>query len=426
MCKRILSLLVILMLLCAPAAPAGTVFKTINDALYTIVCRTEEGDQVLGSGVLFLENTWVLTAESCWREGALYALGADGEHAVTGMEKAEDSGAVLLHLATPSAAQPLTLSAYEAETLPYVFGADVQGKSIAAPLYQMRYGAWRGQEIVVLSAEEGLLPGAVAVDEQGAVIALVMSQQAEGLGEYVALSPDNLYNALTDGPYIPLTVTWLQGLLKLTWEDEVRGKGGYVVTLIGDANNYYTSYDVFHEERNVALSIPPGHSYSLQLHYSASGREEAQIDWTCLTTYTIPDLPLNRYAYTQESCLVSGLPGETITEARPAMTVFTADTLLAKDQAVYLQVVNTYDVAEEINAPATVELIAPDGQFFFRGELVFNFNPAQKTGEMSWLDVTDLFLSCAQFSGGTLPQGEYTLRQAIGGYAAGEYTFMVE
>lgn len=106
--KRILPLLAALVLcfcltLCAAAESP--------DALYRIVLRTEEVDVTLGTGVVYGEADTLLTAEGCLREGALFAIGADGEHAVSSWEALDATGAALLRLAEPSTAQirPLTV-----------------------------------------------------------------------------------------------------------------------------------------------------------------------------------------------------------------------------------------------------------------------------------------------------------------------------
>ena len=424
--KRILSLLLIFALLCVPAAHAQDVYDLINDALYRIVLRTETGDQVLGSGVLFMADTVVLTAEGCCAEGNLYVLGADGEHAVNTVEYAGNSGAALLHLATPSAAEPLMLSNYEYTSLPYLFGTNGQAGLGAMNLYQMRYGMYRGQETLVLSSEEGFLPGAVVVDEQGAVVSLVVGHQAEGAGEYTALSPDNLYSALTENPFLPIEITWAYGQMVITWTDEVRTKGGYIISVIGDMNNYYTTYEANYDANSIALSVPPGHSYWVQVHYATSGQEEQAIDWARMMPYTIPSLPLTLYDFTEECSLVSGDADITPVEELPAVTITTPAALLAQNKAQYLQTINSYIVPQEIEAFGSVELIAPDGQFFFYEGLGYVLLPGDGATELDWLDVTDLFRSSARFSGGELLKGEYRLRHFVGGYLAGECVFTVE
>ena len=70
MLKRILMLLMTLLLLALPAS-AEDLYDQIDAALYQIVLRTDAGDKLLGSGVLFVDASAILTAEGCCKEGAL-------------------------------------------------------------------------------------------------------------------------------------------------------------------------------------------------------------------------------------------------------------------------------------------------------------------------------------------------------------------
>ncbi len=91
---------------------------------------------------------------------------------------------------------------------------------------------------------------------------------------------------------------------------------------------------------------------------------------------------------------------------------------------VYLQVRSSYRVAEEIVLPMTVELIAPDGQFYFE-EMSFIFDPALGEDDSFAVPVGELIDNCNTFSGG-LRTGEYLVRCAIGGRIAGEYAFTLQ
>ncbi len=428
MSKRILSLLLTLaLLLCSlPVRAENDVYDLIDNALYRLILRTEEGDVILGSGVLFLDKSVILTAESCCAEGRLYAVGRDGEHAVQAMEKAGDSGAVLLELATPSAATPLALANYDAETLSWVFGMDALGNTGSVPLYQVLYGMYRGQNALVLSSEEGLLPGAFAVDEKGAVVALVVAQQTEGLGMYTALDPDALYSALTGSSeaesFLPLQVDWHEGFLTLTWSDTKRTSGLYIITISGDDNSYYTTYEGECSERKLQLAVPPGHTYYFQVQWAESADAALPPVWNAMTTYTVPETAFTLYGFTQECYLASAPAGQEVTEVLPESGfVPLADASAAR----YLQIINRYDVAGEIEYPMSLELIAPDGQFYFE-EHLYLFAPEYEADDCFALPLDELLAVCAEFSGGILQKGEYRVRYSIAGKLAGECVFTVE
>ena len=426
--KRILSLIVAFFLL-LPCMSAGAedVDSLIDNALYRIVLRTAEGDVLLGSGVLFLNESVLLTAEGCCREGQLYAIGGDGEHAIQAMEKAGSSGAVLMEMAKPSNAQPLTFSDFSAGTLPWIFGMTQQGDVGLLPLYHVRHAVVRGQNALVIVSEEGLLPGAVAVDEKGQVVALTVSQQGEGIGMYAALDADNIYTAMFPGensPFVKTELSWRGGSLTVSWTDRQRKNGMYVLTLSGDDNSYYTTFEADQETRSMQFAVPAGHSYDVQVQWVAAGETALEPDWRYMQTLAVPELPFRQFGYTQECYFASAPAGTEITDILPDMGSLTL-MALADGKDHYLQVISRYDVTEEFEAPMAVELIAPDGQFYFE-EHRFVFSPEWEEEDCFALYLDGLLTTCQEFSGGVLKKGEYRVRYAIGGYVAGEYTFTLE
>jgi hypothetical protein len=131
------------------------------------------------------------------------------------------------------------------------------------------------------------------------------------------------------------------------------------------------------------------------------------------------------YGFRQECYLTFHTPDQagaiTLPRAEKNTTAMFADSNLEP----YFQIRNTYDVKEEIRLPATVELVAPDGQFFFL-DLTYVFDPAYETDDSFVLSMAELFDVCADFSGGALQPGEYVIRYHIGGDLAGEYPFTLE
>lgn len=431
MMKRMLSLLMLFCLLCSilPVQAEEDVYSTVQNALYRIVQRTKEGDVTIGSGILFLEKNLLLTAESCCREGNLYAIGEDGEYAILYCEAAGDSGAALMEMAAASSAEPLLLSNYEYDTLPYLFGADADDNAGAMPMYQLYLAMYRGQNALHVSGEEGLLPGAILADEMGQVVALVMGQQAEGIGMYTALESDSLYAALTGGgdteAFLPMEIQWNGGMMNVTWQDKLRSSGLYYLTVSGEENYYYTSYENEPGNRTIELAVPPGHTYYLQVQWTESEQDAQPTNWNAMTIYTVPELPFRQYGFQQECYLACAPKGQEITEILPEMQEITAAALLSSNEARYLQVILSYDVEQEIDLPMTVSLIAPDGQFYYE-EMLYLFSPEYEQNDYFALLLDDIFASCREFSeSGTLPAGEYVLKYSISGRTAGEYAFIL-
>lgn len=428
--KRILSALLMLLLLSSfPARGEGALYDLIENALYHIVLRTEAGDTALGTGVLFVQQDMLLSTEVCCREGELIAIGADGEHAIRSWETVGNAGAALLQLADDAAAEPLFLSDYNAQPVSYLFGRDEFGDICTEPIYQVLYSVYRDELAMVLSSQEGLLPGAVMVDDRGQVVCLVVAQQMEGAGMYTALEAETIYSAVMaaeeEKSGLPLEMIWEDGLLVIRWQDDAPREGGlYLVSICAAQNSYYTTYSAAHTASHIRAALPPGQTYYAQVQWAESAARAAEPVWSALHVCTVPAEAFTAHGFTQ-SCYPASLPADTSVAAVLPENAWTAALLLDDRTDAYLQVLCSYDVAETIQYPLTASLTGPDGQFFF-DEMVFTFNPAYESADAFAIPVDALFENCARFSGGTLLPGSYTLHYAIGGLLAGEYTFTLE
>lgn len=427
MLKRILMLLMTLLLLALPAS-AEDLYDQIDAALYQIVLRTDAGDKLLGSGVLFVDASAILTAEGCCKEGALYAVGLDGEYAVESVTPV-GSGAALLTLASPATAAPRLLAPAEAQSLPFIFGTNADGERGTMPLYKARVGLRDGLYSLLFASEEGLLPGAFLTDEQGRVTALITNQQMEGLGSYAGLGADALGLLLSteekaDTGFLDCTFAWEDGELTVSWTDKAHTEGVYVVTLVTEENQYYTTYVADITERSLAVTPPPGHTYGIQVQRAASEAEALEPDWNVLRDYTLPLLPFPAYGM-QAECAILSLPaGSETIDDDSTLTAFTAANLTDPARDIYLRADCSYTIPTLHTANLTLELIAPDGQFFF-DEQIIDLDPADAAADSLYFSLNTVLDSCVEFSGGALQAGQHTLRFFLDGCIGGEYTFTV-
>nr|MBR4282022.1 hypothetical protein [Clostridia bacterium] len=425
MLRRILMLLMICTLLLLAAAGAEELYDQIDAALYRIVLRTDEGDKTLGSGALFLHQTVILTARGCCPEGKLYAIGTDGEHEVK--STLTTGQAALLELATPSSAAPLTLAPGNAQSLPFLFGANHAGQRGTMPLYNARADMQDDMRSILFSSAEGLLPGAFLTDQEGRITALITGQRMEGLGSYTGLGADTLEKLLSsddpaDSGFMDCTFQWEDGKLTVSWTDTQHTDGVYVLTLICGENQYYTTYEARIDERSMVLTPPPGHTYAMQVERTTSEAAALAPDWDVLREYTLPLLPFTAYGFQSECAIVSVPAGAEVAADEPAMTAFTSAALTDPQRDVLLSVHSSYDVSAKVTAALALELRAPDGQFFF-DELTLDLDPAAAGDDSFLLPLDDLLQSCAKFSGGALKAGEYTVRFFLDGCKAGETAF---
>lgn len=426
MLRRILMLMMLCTFLLTLHAGAEELYDRIDAALYRIVLRTDEGDRSLGSGALFIDPSVILTARGCCPEGTLYAIGPDGEHAVKSSVLL-DGGAALLELATPSAATPLTLAPEKAQSLPFLFGTNTGGARGTMPLYNARADMQDGMRSILFSSAEGLLPGAFLTDQEGRVTALIIAQQMEGLGSYAALGTEVLGRVLSseepaDNGLLDCTFAWEDGKLTISWTDTPHTEGVYILTLISDQNQYYTTYEARIDERSLVLTPPPGHTYSMQVERTTSEDAALPPDWDFLKDYTLPLLPFRAYGFQSECTIVSVPAGTKVTTDEPAMTAFTSAALTDPQRDVLLSVRCSYDVSVNTTAAMALELLSPDGQFFF-DELTLDLDPTAAKADSFVLTLDKLLASCTKFSGGTLKAGDYTVRFFLHGCKAGETTF---
>lgn len=424
MMKRILSLLMALLLVCSTLALAEeNIYDLIENAMYRIVLRTEKGDELLGSGVLFSEQSLLLTSAACVAEGELVAIGPDGEHRIAAADQVDDTGLALMEMAPPAEGTPLRLTAENAAGLAALFGTAPDGEFLIAPLDHVRTTIFRGQSALMLSSAEGMLPGSFLTDERGGLIGLCIAQSTEGQGAYIALDANGLYRALTRQQYadsfLPVEASWADGVLTIAWTDEERGSGMYLITISGDENQYYTSFEAEHDVRNVSLTVPPAHRYDFQVQWAHSADSTIEPVWGSMTETFIPGGNFDAFGY-QQACDFVTRPGEK-NQVNPVPEV---DRAVLEDASVQklLRVKATYHVEEETELPMTIELIAPDGQFYFESAF-HTLSPEMAKEDAFLLPLDDLIKDCTEFSGGMLQPGQYTVRYAIAGGTAGEYNF---
>ena len=425
MMKRLLMLALSLLLLTCAAAGAEQAYANVENALYRIVLRSGEADIPLGSGVLYGDQQTLLTALSCCPAGDLYALSADGEHAVRSMEAAED--VALLRLATPASGEPLPLADGDMQALPYLFGASAAGQLGAMPVYAMQEGRLGTQDTAVLVSEEGLLPGGLMVDEQGAIVGLTVAQHMEGVGLYVLLDAAALRHELTaseedNTSTLDIAFSWLGGELVIAWEDEERTAGSYLCVISGEENRYFQHYTLGTDLRSVPMAVPPGHAYRIAVQYVPRDGESPALDWAAMSVYTIPEATFAAHGFSQQCWLASVPAGTAVDSPLPEMTEITAQALTDPAQDIYFQIRCTYFENIEDEMPMALELIAPDGQFYFE-QMGFLFDPELAQDDSFALPMDALLDQCATYSGGTLLPGEYRVRYALNGQIAGEYPF---
>lgn len=431
MYKRILLFALSLLLMMGLTAQAEEVYEKINDAMYRIVLRTEQGDTTLGSGVLFQDQRTILTASSCCAQGELYAIGSDGsEYRVFRYEVKNQADLALLTLEKSSPAEPLAMADLNGQPLPFLFGANAEDNIGSMPMYGVRKGMYGKYEALIFASEEGLLPGSFMADSQGRLVGLVIAQHMEGMGMYAGLDAsvisEVLYGESANAKaFLDTKLGWVNGQLYVTWMDSARTGGMYLVTISGGENAYYTTYEVDVKEKEMYLNVPSGHTYFVQVQWVKSAPQTLPFIWDAADVLTLPLVDFRSFCYTQECHLVSIPAGKKAEGTLPEMKQVTAGALTDPDSDIYLQITSSYDAEAEAEIPMSLELIAPDGQFYFT-EMSFVISPDRKQKDVCSLPLDEMIASCVEFSGGELQQGQYRVRYFICGQLAGECVFTLQ
>ncbi len=445
--KKIILLLCLVLCAAFSVAQAGDDPQTMaENALYTIVARTDGGDMVLGSGVLFQRSDALLTVSHCMPEGTeIYAVNADGERRVKGWETLLDSGLGILYLEGLARTAPLALSAMDCYALPTLYGVDGKGQAAQAHLHQIIYSVHNGYNALQLVAHDGLMPGGVMMDEKGALMGVILTQNGEGRGRYTALDARTLMALMGQESVsgeMEYSMTWLNGSCRETlcawngdkgvavvlWPEAEGGEGTYVIHVSGEENLYYTSYTAEMGETYVELPLPPGHRYLFHVQWVKDG-EQAEFDMAYAVSLEIPEAQaLTSYGFTQDCYLGVAPAAHPHNAIHDRMDEVSADMLTDPRQTVCLQILNRYDVDETVEMPLSICLEAPDGQFYWY-DSSYAFIPEYEQNDVFCMDLSGLWEDCATFSGhadGLVPAGEYTLAYYIGGKLAGEYAFEVK
>ncbi len=426
MMKKLLMLLLSLCLVCSPLAGlADNALDAAQNALCTIVLRQDGADIPLGSGVIVLRGDLLLTAESCLQEGDLYAISENGTFRVTASTHYAGAGVGFLHL-EGEAGDPLPLATMTRYALPALMGIDAQGNALTAELYRGMSDVYRYQGALRLFSEEGLMPGAVMVDETGALMALAVTQHGEGVGQYIAMDAELLSRILPAAGekviHLMPECSWEGGLLTIAWEDTGKTDGVYYVTFSGDENSYYTFLTVDAPATQVTTAVAPGHGYNIQVRWLPDEKDAANLDWLRMAHYDVPAAaPLTAHGFTQD-CYGVFVPADDPHAGHERQERFTVAQAMNAKLTGCLQIHNTYDVDGEIELPMVMCLTAPDGQFYFY-EGGYLFSPEYETSDDFCVSLADQWADCAAFSEGRriLP-GQYTLSYYIGGELGGECT----
>ena len=414
----------------------------------------------------------MLTAD-VFQPGDTFAVdGAD----VTGAWRLGDTGLVLLR-AEESWQQEQPLADVDAPVWAAV-GCRADQGLVQAPVTQQA----RAGDMIVVSADPGLLPGAALLDDGNALTGIVIAAIGEGSGRYAALSREGLLEALLNAERTPLSqeaarpiaphlqpsdepeaeatpvpeknpepgdtakpvkeetpegeasrgpdfpagveVRCEDGFLLVDWPARLDGAA---ILVADEANPYVATLTTrAATTRTAAFVGVPGHSYAVWV--TDKSPEDFAFDEEEACRVTMPDLGvLNRYDFHDSELylsLVTKTQLETMGDADPAPKTEEITREGLRSRVLLLQAVSHYQVKEEISENLSAVLFAPDGSCYAAPLAGFLYYPGIMDEDVWHMDLSDCVTACDYWTG--LPEGVYTVRYYIHGYLAGEVEFALD
>lgn len=435
--KRILTmaLALVCLLVLLPARAEET------SALHRIVLRAAEGERTLGTGVLFGTKKALVAPAACWAEGELTAVGEACEHAVTYRGEIMGSQLILLGLAADCAAEPLLVTASEQLLSNAMYGADAVGMTTRQASLS-RVTVIDGRAEVLLSAGEGLLPGAVMLGADGGIACLTLWQHGEGEGVYAALGNVTL-EALLGGPLESeglihgFTAEVRDGQLILDWTDadgyDITENTVFTAYVTATCNPYLTLNRVRDGSTSISFPAIPGTEMMAWVAVSEGElAEHIYPEGAADAVYvTVPaNDAFTGHGLRNIRCGVTpGEPGKDgWTEGFLPQQPLTREALADRTTPIYFQTEDAYEVARtEEEHSLMLALYTPEG-YVFPYTSGYIFMPEMNGSDLWVSDVSVIFEDYEQFvpEGERWPAGEYLFVYYIDGGVVATIPFTLE
>lgn len=410
--------------------------------LFLIYASDESGDsRLMGCAVLYDNAATLLTVLSVVpSDQSVHAVyNGDVYDVVQGARLSADSPLVLLTLDRAADATPCTFSASIVASV--LEGVTPTGLRYSAPAGQLSTTVYHSEDAMLVSARETLLPGAVLTDGAGSLAGVVVSAWGEAENRYLALTGETLSAALTslgaengEGFVGGFDMTWDAGLLTVDWSaceaPEGFEESSVIAYLADEANPYFSYYTPESDAQQLSMPLVPGRSYNVWVRFVRPEDElSVNLPWNLTQHFDVPDADFYaEYDFTNENYLACAPADQTLvgTEKLEPLDPVTEDALMDEHIRLYQQVINSYDVDEEMEATMMFTLETPEG-YMFSSNNGFLFSPDFEANDVWNGEVTDLFSDYLQFNGtGAFAPGEYKLGYTLNEYWGGVFTFTLE
>gem|GEM_PF-3159183 len=217
----------------------------------------------------------------------------------------------------------------------------------------------------------------------------------------------------------------IRNRVRLTWGMPLSGENTFCVYMQDTLNHSFYSW-VLTQETSVTLPCVPGRTYTFHVRALESQDEDTALDVFPPEMGTVVTIPLQEkiteYGFRDLNVYLSHHPGGEPEDPAQILEPMKNMSSIFSLEDIYLQVISTYEVTEEIRSDLTVALYAPDGTCFFMVS-GYIFAPEYMPEDAWHMDITELFASCREFGSSGL--GTYRIRYFIDEKMASEFSFTV-
>ena len=292
---------------------------------------------------------------------------------------------------------------------------------------------WKNRNVMLLTLSGDTAVGAPVLTWDGKLAGIIVSQYAEGLNRYIALTVEeitaclNEADALLNGGEINVapegyTVTADGNILTFDWSGmtlpEV-GEGQTLYHIVADMENTYLTYTAVEEGiTQSSMLLTPGRTYVSGLAVFTGAPDDVPEQFAVTA---IPEAePLTDYGYKSLVFALAELPeGASESDMPVPVTEVTEELLKGGRACIYS--VSSYQVEKEVSGCSLlITLTAPDGNNY-RYESSWYYLPDYNEKD-EWyvaLDVTGL----TTMMGGNYPAGTYEVCMYVDGKLADGFSF---
>ena len=403
--KRCAFALVLSLLLLAGFALADSPFYTVTEM---------QGDVVTGetTAVATDPNTLLCASLLPHADGSTYTI-TDGSGQTADAFLSEDRAGLMVFTTEADVGSGYRVVSMELGSV-YVFHEDTYFDGVITGAV-----TWRGNTCGLMTAP-GAVRGDVVADASGYIMGFVAAVWTEGVDQYVVIPAE-----LPAEPTVTdLSLQTENGVLRISWRNAEEGAQP-VVTVADLGNNYYLHWMPAAGSETASLVYVPGRVYTVCVSTNTDDPTGEDAAYTTLVTDAAA--PVTEHSFTSRQYLgfmPAGTDQYDATQRVPEGQNVTADALTGTDP-LFLQVINTYDVTEQIDLAMAIALTAPDGCVFWQ-EATYSYLP-NLTAEDAWMaDLSQQMSDLIKYHDGTVPSGEYTVAYYIGGQLGGSVTFVLE